>query len=264
MSKYSAASDGRGNVKVFCSKSGVTSYTLNKGPKTKINNVQVSGDTLTVTSTDQYGTIKADVYNDINKGIMSYSNIIGREDRAIKPTTTSVCQTPSYSSPQNISSSSSSVDEDSSGGWIIFLGIVMVLFAVVFPMAIGTIVLGFIVYCLPWICKKEDHNDFDALNVFAITYLFLYVCRDTYHTYPPLIPVHNWTWWGYWSALILIAGFITYGTKRLLDNIIPSCYMTLGLVLICYRLNYIEVNNFAVSTALLIGKAAHWLENLFN
>jgi hypothetical protein len=161
MSKYNASSDGRGNVKVFLADSGVLSYTISKGSKTKINNVQVSGNNLTITSTNEYGVIKTDVYKDIRKGILSYSNIIGREERTDKNAPLIPSKSRSDIVDQN-PSKYHSVDSDSDalGCVLISIALFVLVYLVIialscFPKAILLVPFSSLIYIfvkaeLPW------------------------------------------------------------------------------------------------------------------
>ena len=80
MSNYTAVAAGSNRVKVFDIKSGVTSYTINLESKAEITNVQCPGNSIAVTFKDGCGRIKTNVYNDIKRGVLSYSNIVGNYD----------------------------------------------------------------------------------------------------------------------------------------------------------------------------------------
>lgn len=86
MKQYTAVATGLNKVKVFDIKSGVTSYHINLESKAEITNVQCPGNSIAVTFKDGYGRIKTNVYNDIKRGILSYSNTVGSYD-VPKPTT---------------------------------------------------------------------------------------------------------------------------------------------------------------------------------
>ena len=63
---------------MFDVKSGVTSFHINLDSKAEITGVVVSGNSLSVTLKDGCGQILNKVYNDISKGILSYTSTVGR------------------------------------------------------------------------------------------------------------------------------------------------------------------------------------------
>jgi hypothetical protein len=78
MKNYTAVAAGQNRVKVFDVKTGVTSYHINLESRAEITNVQCPGNSIVVTFKDGCGRIKTNTYNDINRGVLSYSNIVGR------------------------------------------------------------------------------------------------------------------------------------------------------------------------------------------
>lgn len=238
MSKYSAAPDGKGNVKVFRTDSGVLSYTLNKGAKTKINNVTVSGKTLTVNSTSEHGLIKTDVYKDINKGILSYSNVVGCEARDV----------PVNKSYKTSSSGHSAVTVDSTDVsvyiWIV-AAVVVLFIALVFPLLTYTAILGTITYYLgSWFIKKE--STLDVVNIYLMAYLYYCVYKEITTDYPHNSADHSTPLWWYTAAATGMALLITYGSKKILDNIMADYVMTIGLLYALYFNNSLWFNQIAL------------------
>jgi hypothetical protein len=121
---------------------------------------------------------------------------------------------------------------------------------------VGTMAVGFgIYYIIPWVCRLG--NGFDNINLFISAYFFLCVYKIMQHDYPPITPLHGWGMTGHWSSLVLISGLIVFGSKRILDNILPSMYMFFILILIYYRINYVDINNIVI-------KLYNWIVGLFN